>query len=275
MQTVHIRGHRCFITPCSSSCDVPVRFILFHGFAGNHTLWSPLVESLSEAAEVITLDLFNHFHDVPRNCSLRREAFGAYHSSLIADVMRHFSSDAKQVVPVFWSLSSLLFFELATGGSAFENLSVKQVFLLAGTASFTDIKGRSGVYPSALKKQVRALRGSPQQELLRLVGTFGRKQPGWLTGYRFPLRPELLQEQLTYLLQADFKEIISSCPLPVSLIHGDEDNIIPLEMAYFLKESLPSATLTVIRGGTHALMWDNPKELAEIMLNQHYFPTSR
>ncbi len=256
--TVH--HHRCYLTPCKHETEVS--FILFHGFAGNHTVWNSLTEKLSSYADVVSVDLFNQYQSDEDDFS--STGFSSYYRAVIKAVLQRFAEDKRAVVPLFWSLSSLLFLELALS----EQLPIAEAFLLGGTASFTDSKKKTGVHPTVLKKQIRMLKRAFNEGMLELVSGFGKGAPDWFTQYRFPLSEKHLKAQLRYLLETDIREPLSRICCKLHLLHGSDDATVPLKMAHFLKQTVPDADLSVIERGTHALMLDNCEELAQCILKK-------
>jgi 3-oxoadipate enol-lactonase len=67
-------------------------------------------------------------------------------------------------------------------------------------------------------------------------------------------------------------ETLEKWQLPVCLIHGEEDEIFPVEIAGEMARRLPQAELHIVPGQTHALIFRQPWKVAEIMvdfLNRH------
>jgi pimeloyl-ACP methyl ester carboxylesterase len=61
----------------------------------------------------------------------------------------------------------------------------------------------------------------------------------------------------------DLMSYISSATFPVTLIHGNEDVLIPIERAQEIKAVLPSARLVELQGAGHMPMMEFAKEVAE------------
>ncbi|NLX24870.1 MAG: alpha/beta fold hydrolase [Lentisphaerae bacterium] len=62
-----------------------------------------------------------------------------------------------------------------------------------------------------------------------------------------------LVDGLEYLLTSDVREKVAAITIPILLIHGREDRIIPCGAAEWLHEHLPDSRLQLIDGGGHAL----------------------
>jgi pimeloyl-[acyl-carrier protein] methyl ester esterase len=62
-----------------------------------------------------------------------------------------------------------------------------------------------------------------------------------------------LRAGLEYLQQTDLRPLIPTFPLPVLILHGTHDQIIPIQAAQWLHEHLPESQLIPFEGLGHAL----------------------
>lgn len=62
-----------------------------------------------------------------------------------------------------------------------------------------------------------------------------------------------LRAGLEYLQQTDLRPLIPTFPLPVLILHGTNDQIIPIQAAQWLHENLPESQLIPFEGLGHAL----------------------
>jgi pimeloyl-ACP methyl ester carboxylesterase len=65
--------------------------------------------------------------------------------------------------------------------------------------------------------------------------------------------------------RVDSTPLLSSFTFPVVLIHGDADQLIPLDRAREVKAALPQAHLVEIRGAGHMPMLEDPQKTAEAL----------
>lgn len=65
--------------------------------------------------------------------------------------------------------------------------------------------------------------------------------------------PAELVNGLEYLLHADLRDSIPGISIPVLLLHGAQDRIIPAAAAEWLQEHLPDSRLQIFPGAGHAL----------------------
>jgi pimeloyl-ACP methyl ester carboxylesterase len=61
-------------------------------------------------------------------------------------------------------------------------------------------------------------------------------------------------------LKSEYR-LVGELKLPTLLIWGDKDKTVPFSNALLVKDSIPHAKLTVIRGGSHAALYERPKEV--------------
>src|SRR5208282_3358969 len=71
-----------------------------------------------------------------------------------------------------------------------------------------------------------------------------------------------VEDMSKYLLE----DKLASFPLPVDLVWGASDRLVPLERAKRLQSQLPHCTLTVIERCGHAPQFERPQELTQILL---------
>lgn len=143
--------------------------------------------------------------------------------------------------------------------------SCKKLVLLSSTARFCAAED----YPH----------GTPERILRRMIAQLKRDPAAVLNEFfknvHYPHREsrqsiqlrntQTISEQslqdlvkgLEYLLTSDVREKVAEIEIPVLLIHGREDCIIPCGAAEWLHEHLPDSRLQLIDGGGHALAAHN------------------
>lgn len=68
------------------------------------------------------------------------------------------------------------------------------------------------------------------------------------------------------LLVRDSRPAMEKIRVPVQLIWGDSDPFVPLRYADAIREKIPQAKLSILRGGGHVPMWDVPEEFNGTLL---------
>jgi 3-oxoadipate enol-lactonase len=65
--------------------------------------------------------------------------------------------------------------------------------------------------------------------------------------------------------ELDFREILASLHMPVSVMVGEEDYATPVSMSETLHAAIPGSTLHIIRGGRHLTPIQCPEEIADLL----------
>ena len=77
---------------------------------------------------------------------------------------------------------------------------------------------------------------------------------------------QVTQEYIDEILRVNTKELLQNVNCPVLIIHGDKDEIIPLNFSKNSLKYLPDAKLEVIVGGDHPLN-DNMDEVIPLTID--------
>lgn len=148
------------------------------------------------------------------------------------------------------SMGGLLAMELLPAGC-------KKLVLISSTARFC----ASGNYPCGthekiLKRMILQLKRNPDAVLEEFFKNVHFPQRQSRRGIQIQSQRgenEDLVGGLGYLLTSDVRERISSIEIPVLLLHGAEDRIIPPSAAEWLQDHLPNSRLRMYEKGGHAL----------------------
>lgn len=145
----------------------------------------------------------------------------------------------------------------------------RKLVLLSSTAKFcSDSDYPCGTHPRIINRMIRQLKCDPEA----VLETFFRN-----VHYPHPIKPSAAQRQdssstldhlvagLEYLRDADVRGKIPETNIPVLLMHGTDDRIIPVAAAEWLNDHLPDRRLRTFENGGHALLAHHFEEaLAEI-----------
>ncbi len=77
----------------------------------------------------------------------------------------------------------------------------------------------------------------------------------------------VINAQLGMLARLDSTAMLSNLDVPGLVIHGDHDQIIPLEAAQELAAVLPNGSMAEIKGAGHLLNMEQPAEFNQIVLD--------
>ena len=141
--------------------------------------------------------------------------------------------------------------------------SCKKLVLLSSSARFCATSDYPcGVQERVLKRMIQQFKRQPEAVLSAFFAQVHHPaSPQNLSPCS--ASPEQLLSGLEYLLQADLRERISSINLPVLLLHGTQDAIIPISASEWLLDHLPQAQLQRIENGGHALFAHQTDLLAQ------------
>ncbi len=136
--------------------------------------------------------------------------------------------------------------------------SCRKLVLVSSTARFcSGDRYPCGTPERVLRRMIQQLQRSPEavlDEFFRNVH-FPRKEGRQAAAAR-NLSPEPVEDLvagLEYLLRSDLRERVAGIGIPVLLLHGMEDRIIPCDAANWLYETLPESRLRLFESAGHAL----------------------
>jgi pimeloyl-[acyl-carrier protein] methyl ester esterase len=150
------------------------------------------------------------------------------------------------------------------GTLALERLpaSCRALVLIASTACFCSAADYGcGTPPQAVRAAVTLLR---RKSVAVLPDIATRLYHPYAAG-SMPLHPgdlDALTEGMVYLFRTDLRERIQAVRLPVLLLHGSEDALIPPAASSWLHQHLPDSRLELIAGEGHALPLQKPDVVA-------------
>lgn len=148
--------------------------------------------------------------------------------------------------------------------------SCRKLVLISSTARFCATEGYPcGIPERVLHRMITQLKRSPA----KVLDEFFKQvhHPFKADAVNAPAPPsgptvDLLVKGLEYLRDTDLRTKIPDMGIPVLLLHGAEDQIIPPIASEWLHRHLPESHLRIFENGSHALLAHDFKEvLAEIL----------
>ena len=128
----------------------------------------------------------------------------------------------------------------------------KKLVLISSTAKFCAGEDYPcGTHEKILKRMIRQLKRSPDAVLAEFYKNVHHPHPALKTDPGCPL--DELVAGLEYLLASDVREKVPTLGIPVFILHGTEDRIIPPATAEWLHAHLPDSILDIIPNDGHAL----------------------
>ena len=236
-------------------------FFLIHGVGGDLDAWEFVRKEITiKGRACIAMDIRGHGKSGhPRTSS--------------AYTLEHFISDAQAVldaeqiekcVLVGHSLGAVLAAQIALELKT----RIEKLILISGSFQSPEYFKLPGM--PALMKGLAAL-SLPPIKSGHSVYPAGKhhKDVEWLglmrTVFRNSLRSYLMSSY--YILKDDFRNRLSELAMPVLLITGTADTIFPKELSEIMHEHIQNSKITVIPGGNHVIILNNPHEVSEAIIS--------
>lgn len=246
--------------PSAESLGTGEELVLLHGWGLHGGVWRDTAGALSQRARSTLVDLPGH--------GASPMPAGGYTLTALAAAV-------ETVLPprctlVGWSLGGMVALELARSSPA----RVARLVLVASTPQFFADEH----WPYALKDDVlegfaRELAGDYHGTVrrflaLQVMGTEHERRT--LTRLRHqlsaaPPQPQALAGGLEILRGATLLETLPALELPVALIHGERDRLVPPAAGTAAAGRLPQAELHVIPGAGHAPFLSHAEAFLEIL----------
>jgi len=241
--------------------------VLLHGWSMSSSVFSEVAIQLGKYFRVLCPDLPGHGgSEAIRPISL--ESFASW----IINWLVHLQ--LPRVNLLGWSLGGQVALQMALQNPE----QVNNLLLVATTPRFCQTLD----WPHGLPKiQLRALERNLTRSYEKAMGDFFNLQfageelskERFREILRFAVRPshlpdpEIAGETLTLLGKADLRPRISSIILPTQVLHGEEDQIIPVAAGRYLGEVIPGAEVIVMPKVGHSPFFSQPEESVRLWLD--------
>ena len=233
------------------------RLILISGWAYDASSMAKLAKGLETAADVSSVSTADLWDSIP----------GAGPSSVYAQNLEKMIQNNDG--PVFlagWSLGGMIALETACRRPGL----VAGMILISSTPKFcSGPEWGAGARPAALramemefKRDARKTLSSFFERAALPLGESERTLAG-LVSTAGAMDPLALSAGLQYLAAKDLRAEASAVNIPVLILHGNRDQIVPVEAGALLANMLPRSKLRVYDNYGHALPCQNPHAIAE------------
>jgi pimeloyl-[acyl-carrier protein] methyl ester esterase len=151
----------------------------------------------------------------------------------------------------------------------------RRLVLISSTAKFCCAPDYPfGPPERVLRRMIRQLQRRPKAVLEEFFKNVHHPHPCITTpASTIPFAVEVLVQGLEYLRNTDVRDRLSAIGIPVMLLHGAEDRIIPRAAAEWLHRNLPDSRLRIFENHGHALLahqFDEVKdEILPFLLQQN------
>lgn len=224
--------------------------VLIHGWGMHGGVWAPLLSPLAQRYQL-------HLIDLPgMGFSPAMPAGEPFTLEALADRLLQVIPDASHVLG--WSFGGLAAMALAKHYPQ----CVRKLILVASSPKFVNTEdwqhGMNGLlfrqfadqmaqdYHTTLHKflSLQCLGSSQTRDTLRILKSSFASRP--------EPSPNALQQALAVLLEADLRGLIPALQLPVLLLQGTRDTLVPPSVAEWMHQMMPTSKLTLFNGAGHA-----------------------
>ena len=234
--------------------------VLVHGWAMHSGIWQDFAEQLAKRYQVICLDLPGHGQS---------EALNDFNLSDISAALVAAVPEG-QFCWLGWSLGATVVLDIAQRYPD----KVSSLVLLAGNPMFTQNQDWSGMRVDLLEAFAAQLTVDCQATLLRFLSLQVNQLPDFKALIKklktavleFPAPAvHTLQGGLEILKIADLRTALSETKVPVLVILGTRDTLVPISVGKQMQALAPNIELNIIDKAGHVPFLSHSKELLEII----------
>ncbi len=230
--------------------------LLLHGWGMHSGVWDCLADRLADRHRIILADLPGHgYSPLPP---------GNYDLDRLSDMAASLLTDDTTLLG--WSLGGMVAMELARRYPQ----QVKRLVLVGSTPQFfADDNWPVAMPATTLAEFSRALRANPDQTLRRFLALQVRtscnaaqvlRKLQTQLARRQTAHPAALANGLGILSRSNLRPHLQQIHCPVLLLHGDQDQLVPVAAAAALCRLLPHASLLRFAGAGHAPFLSHPDD---------------
>ncbi|MGR8999410.1 MAG: pimeloyl-ACP methyl ester esterase BioH [Gammaproteobacteria bacterium] len=234
--------------------------VLVHGWAMHSGIWQDFAGQLAQNYQVTCIDLPGHG---------RSEKIDAFTLDQISASLVDAVSEESSCW-LGWSLGATVVLNIARRFPE----RVNSLVLLAGNPSFTQTAQWPGMNVDLLDAFADQLHEDCPATLLRFLSLQVNKLPDYKTLFR-KLKSAVmecdapdkktLQGGLEILKNADLRPVLADAPVPVSVILGNRDTLVPVSAGRNMQELAPGITLNIIDKAGHAPFLSHQQEVLAII----------
>jgi pimeloyl-ACP methyl ester carboxylesterase len=258
----HQHNEDDFLMAFQDSCDKP-GLLLIHGFPLNSNLWNLQIDDLDNFVRVIAPDLRGHGNS--------DNVAGPYSVKMLAD-------DCADLLGYLNVATPFVVNGLSMGGYvAFEfyrqyREHVAGLILTATRALPDSAEAKANRDKMASIAQTRGVTAVAQAMLPKLLAPKNFERDTMLVEFVQEMMESTSVEGVVGALAAmrdrpDSTEMLSEIDVPVLIIHGKDDQIIPLAEAEAMAEAIPHAELVVIENAGHLPNLEQPEAYNDAIID--------
>ena len=234
--------------------------VLVHGWAMHSGIWRDFARQLAKNHQVTCIDLPGHGQS---------KKIASFTLEQVSEALVNAVSDESSCW-LGWSLGATVVLDIA---SRFPD-RVNSLVLLAGNPLFTQSMHWPGISVESLDAFAGQLNENCQATLQRFLSLQVNNLPNYKTLLKTLKAAvmecnapdkETLQGGLEILKQADLRPALSNLNVPVSVILGGKDTLVPVNAGQNMQALLPKIELTIIDRAGHVPFLSHPEEIIAII----------
>ena len=236
--------------------------VLVHGWAMHSGIWHDFAIQLAQHYQVTCIDLPGHGHS---------ESLDTFTLEQVSDALINAVAD-EQSCWLGWSLGATVVMDIARRYPE----RVNSLVLVAGNPHFTCTEQWPGIKVDLLEVFAEQLMLDAPATLLRFLSL----QVAQLPDYKVLLKnlktdlmaramPNLdtLQGGLTILKQADLRPALATAQMPILVLLGARDTLIPVTVGEAMQALAPAIQVVVIDKAGHVPFLSHPQIVLETITN--------
>ena len=246
------------------------QLVFIHGWATDSKVWKYQVKEFSKDYEVVALNLPGHDSNDKWSEPTLKPATKKILSAI--NPTSHIPHPISRFIGIGWSLGGQALLEAAAKMPGY----FKALVLIGVSPCFTAKRdfpwGQSaGVAKRMLKDLKKGFAGTMERfYLLNFTeDELSSPEARWFIElYKKPHTKSFRDSAVTSLealLAIDLRDIISDIKIPVLIIHGEKDNVCPVDTGKYLAENLSDARLEIFKDAGHAPFLTRHKEFNSIV----------
>jgi pimeloyl-[acyl-carrier protein] methyl ester esterase len=235
---------------------------LVHGWAMHSGIWHDFAQQLAQHYQVTCIDLPAHGRS---RDAINRVSTTPFTLENVSDALVNALPENNSCC-LGWSLGALIVLDIAHRYPE----RVNSLILLAGNPLFVGSEHWAGVKASVLDNFAASLTADCQATLLRFLslqvnGLADSKK--LLKALKIaimecdPPDQDSLQGGLEILKHTDLRAVLAQLTIPVSVILGDKDTLVPVSVAQQLQHLQPRLDVTILKGAGHVPFLSHPQQL--------------
>jgi 3-oxoadipate enol-lactonase len=231
-----------------------VPLVLIHGYPLDHTIWEPLAALLESDFDLIMPDMRGFGASQMQDPSGSIDAYG----SDVAVLLRQLQVPAAIVAG--HSMGGYVALAMAR---SYPNV-VTGLGLVSSQVGADTPERREGRIASAAKVMDEGV--APVATAMSAQLTADPRIQASMHDLILKQKPAALASALLAMAgRFDSRELLGKLTIPVVAIHGEDDQLIPVDRGREVRKLLPSADLVTVPGAGHLPMLENPEVVANAL----------